>query len=185
MPVPLTTAFLTELRESVACAADGFGGSDGFGVVKSNVERAPEACRSVVLVVDRAECDAARAAGMRAVALPDATGWVDEDLEGVADAIVDDPETLRLDDLTTPGAFWLNPMQPQDAEGYRVDPRTGLRENWDGYAPDLWGVSELEEADRPAEGSASGAAPAEGSQESQEAMDEARAAAILRDLDGR
>ena len=30
-------------------------------------------------------------------------------------------------DLSTPGAFWLNPSLPRDAEGYSVNPETGLR----------------------------------------------------------
>lgn len=59
-------------------------------------------------------------------------GWaVDPSLEGVADACLDslgsesDPLAVTMDDLSTPGAFWLNPPLPRDAEGNRVDPETG------------------------------------------------------------
>ena len=34
---------------------------------------------------------------------------------------------LRIDDLSTPGAYWLNPPLPRDVHGYSVDPETGLR----------------------------------------------------------
>ena len=66
---------------------------------------------------------------MRTLALPaDEGGWIDEALEGVADACLDDLSELGgLDDLSTPGAFWLNPALPRDAEGYRVDEKTGER----------------------------------------------------------
>ena len=66
---------------------------------------------------------------MRTLALPaEEGGWIDEDLEGVADACLDDLSELAngLDDLTTPGAYWLNPALPRDADGNKVDPNTGL-----------------------------------------------------------
>jgi len=34
---------------------------------------------------------------------------------------------LRVDDLSTPGAYWLNPPLPRDVHGNSVDPDTGLR----------------------------------------------------------
>ena len=79
-------------------------------------------------------------------------------IEGVADACLDDlSELASLEDLSTPGAFWLNPCMPRDAEGYSVDPRTGRRyEN---------------------NASAGGTGAADGS-------DDAAVAAILRDMQG-
>ena len=32
--------------------------------------------------------------------------------------------TGGLDDLSTPGAYWLNPCMPRDTEGFRIDPET-------------------------------------------------------------
>jgi hypothetical protein len=61
------------------------------------------------------------------------------DLEGVADAVVDDVRTLFLDDLSTPGAYWLNTMVPVAPGGGPADPdspsplpggETGGAENW-------------------------------------------------------
>jgi len=75
-----------------------------------------------------AECDGAMRAGMRTVALPtEQDGWIDETLEGVADACLDDLSELAggVDDLSTPGAFWLNPALPRDANGISCDPTTG------------------------------------------------------------
>jgi rhodanese-related sulfurtransferase len=66
---------------------------------------------------------------MRTVALPrDEGGQVAAELEGVADVCLDlvgeESAALALcvADLSTPGAYWLNPAMPRDLEGMRVDP---------------------------------------------------------------
>jgi hypothetical protein len=59
---------------------------------------------------------------MRAVGVPGADGYVLSDLEGVADAVVDDVDSLFLDDLSTPGAYWLNTMVPIAPGGGPADP---------------------------------------------------------------
>ena len=43
--------------------------------------------------------------------------FTDNDL---ADAIVDEVD-FYLDDIATPGSFWLNPPNPRDDEGNKVD----------------------------------------------------------------
>lgn len=125
---------LTELRRALNVESPGgFGGSDGFGQAPGAAfGRSPNAAWCVVLVTNLREAEAALGAGMRTIGLPRVEGdWVDEQLEGVADGIVDalgegdDALALRLCDLSTPGAFWLNPSLPRDAVGNRVDPETG------------------------------------------------------------
>ena len=44
----------------------------------------------------------------------------------MADVCIDDLTECCLDDLSTPGAFWLNPSLNRDASGNKVDPVTGL-----------------------------------------------------------
>lgn len=118
---------LTAIRHGLALAPDGFGGSDGFGAGPPPAQRAPEAAYCVCLLTEPSFCDAAIGAGMRAVALPDsASGYVDEALEGVADAVVDEVGELSVLDLSTPGSYWLNPACPRDSAGNAVDPLTGL-----------------------------------------------------------
>lgn len=69
---------------------------------------------------------------MRTIGLPpEEGGWVPDELEGMADACLDEigdggPLALSIQDLTTPGSYWLNPCLPRDAEGNSVDPETGL-----------------------------------------------------------
>ena len=69
---------------------------------------------------------------MRTVGLPPDEGEAVLDaLEGMADACLDEigeggALALSMDDLTTPGTFWLNPCLPRDADGNSVDPETGL-----------------------------------------------------------
>ena len=86
----------------------------------------------VVFCTELDECLAGRGAGMRTVGLPPEEGdWVSEDLEGMADACLDEigdsgPLALSIHDLTTPGSYWLNPCLARDADGNSVDPETGL-----------------------------------------------------------
>lgn len=129
-----TVAELSALRHSLdVVSPDGFGGSDGFGQAPGLAYgREPIACRCVVLVTTLQETAAAIGAGMRTVALPRIEGdWIDEDLDGIADVCLDalgeegDPLALRASDLTTPGAYWLNPSLPRDIHGGMVDPETG------------------------------------------------------------
>ena len=110
-------------------APNGFGGSDGFGRRPGGLGREPIAAYCVVLVTTLQQVAAALGAGMRTVALPrDEGGQVAAELEGVADVCLDlvgeesAALALRVADLSTPGAYWLNPAMPRDLEGMRVDP---------------------------------------------------------------
>ena len=76
--------------------------------------------------VSRARCTAAKLAGMRVLYLePDGMGT--SDAEDLADAIVtglgadDDWEVVTLDDIATPGSYWLNPPVGKDEAGNRVN----------------------------------------------------------------
>jgi hypothetical protein len=89
-----------------------FGGSAGFGSKLPDPSRAPMPSRCVVLATTLDQTRAARAAGMRVIC------WTDNAL---ADAVVDVVD-FGLDDIATPGSFWLNPPHPRDDDGNKVDP---------------------------------------------------------------
>ena len=92
-----------------------FGGSSGFGVKQyADPERTPLAARTVVFCQTLDQTRAARYCGMRVLCFRD---------NDLADAILDDPHSIDvyLDDIATPGSFWLNPPNPQDEEGNKVD----------------------------------------------------------------
>jgi len=97
---------------------DAFGGSSGFGRVQ-NVDppRSPLPARTVVFGRTADHSRAARFAGMRVVSLTD---------NDLADAVLFDAEAdlddLWLEDLATPGSYWLNPPHPRDELGNKVDP---------------------------------------------------------------
>lgn len=118
-------------RESSLLTPDGFGGSDGFGQRPTSdaMARPPEPQWCVALVSDPQACEGALRAGMRVIGLPpDDDQAVDPALEGVADVCLDTLTDIQsLDDLSTPGAFWLNPCMHRDGEGYAVNPQSGRR----------------------------------------------------------
>ena len=103
----------------------GFGGSSGFGTKNADPERPPLPRHCVVLCTTIEQCRAARSVGMRCLSL------VDND---IADAVVgyavekDDIDPLEgwssitMDDIATPGSFWLNVCHPRDDEGNKADP---------------------------------------------------------------
>ena len=92
--------------EAVAASVDG-------AVIKSDT-------------VSRARCTAAKLAGMRVLYL-EPEGMGTSDAEDLADAIVtglgsdDDWEVVRLDDIATPGGYWLNPPVGKDEAGNRAN----------------------------------------------------------------
>ena len=59
--------------------------------------------------------------GMRILCLEDTTTSDDDDDDFLADAIINDYQNLYLEDIATPGSFWLNPPYPRDDEGNKVD----------------------------------------------------------------
>jgi len=123
------TSEISELRRALQVDNPaGFGGTDGFTQAPGLAfgrEPLPERC--VVLVTAMQEVVAALGAGMRAVAVPRTDDdYVDSALEGVADVCLDELEEVRVEDLSTPGAYWLNPALPRDVSGNMVDPDTGV-----------------------------------------------------------
>mmetsp|Transcript_12503 Transcript_12503/g.27727 ORF Transcript_12503/g.27727 Transcript_12503/m.27727 type:complete len:427 (-) Transcript_12503:99-1379(-) len=76
--------------------------------------------------VSRARCTAGKLAGARVLYL-EHMGLGTADAEDLADAIVpglgsdDDWEVVSLDDIATPGSYWLNPPVSRDEDGNRVN----------------------------------------------------------------
>ena len=74
--------------------------------------------------ISRNQCVATQTAGMRVVYIEDEMGTCTA--ENVSDAVVetlgteDDWEMVTIDNVSTPGSFWLNMMQPKDENGDRV-----------------------------------------------------------------
>ena len=87
-----------------------FGGSAGFGAKLPDPERPPMPARTVVFCKTLDETRAARFCGMRVISLED---------NDLADAVVNSFD-FYLDDIATPGSFWLNPPHPRDDDGNKV-----------------------------------------------------------------
>ena len=103
---------LYEAVNSLFIQPRGFGGSSGFGRKAADPERSP-LFQNVVVFCDSVDaCRAARFAGARVVCKTD---------NDLADAVVDEWDHLCVDDVSTPGSYWLNPPHPKDDEGNRVD----------------------------------------------------------------
>ena len=123
----------------------GFGGSSGFGIKHSDSTRSPLPQHCVVITarssddnphnilqeetttsISRARCIASRSAGMRVMYIEDC-GLGSCTAENVSDGIVEtlgdenDWEILHLDDISTPGSFYLNMAQPRGEFGDKVD----------------------------------------------------------------
>jgi hypothetical protein len=104
---------LHEAIQSIIIQPRPFGGSAGFGSKSPDPERCPLPARTVVLCTSLDETRAARYCGMRVICF-----FNDNAL---ADAIMDDScIDFYLDDIATPGSFWLNPPHPRDDDGNRV-----------------------------------------------------------------
>lgn len=129
-----SVAFLLEAVDRARVRQRAFGGSSGFGAQPADPSlRPPEPARCVVLTagsnknsnnVTPHPIRAARACGMRVLHLGS-----DDDDEGnenplfLADYVTADGGEIDfgVDDIATPGSFWLNPPHPRDDEGNRVD----------------------------------------------------------------
>lgn len=93
-----------------------FGGSAGFGASQMmEPPRPPMPARTVVFAGHTDQTRAARAAGMRVLSL--------NANDQLSDAFVDWSEIadLWLEDIATPGSYWLNPPHPRDDLGAKVD----------------------------------------------------------------
>ena len=80
--------------------------------------------------ISRDRCIASRYAGMRAMYIEDAESRLRGEpctAEDVADGFIEslgteeDWEMVTLDDISSPGSFWLNMMQPKDPDGNTVN----------------------------------------------------------------
>ena len=111
-PAPNPYDLFTLLNQQILVQPRGFGGSSGFGRQRANPERPPLMQHVVVLCTTADQCRAARYCGTRCVSLTD-HDW--------ADAVLDSWEDMTVDDISTPGSYWLNPPQPKDDDGNRVD----------------------------------------------------------------
>lgn len=114
---------LWEAIQSIVVQPKPFGGSAGFGSKLPDPERHPMPARTVVFCESVDQTRAARFCGMRVMCFSD---------NDLADAIVDSFDNFYLDDIATPGSFWLNPPHPRDDVGDKV------------YVEDL--IDEFEEA---------------------------------------
>lgn len=101
---------LWEAIQSIVIQPRPFGGSAGFGRKLPDPERHPMPARTVVFCETVEQTRAARSCGMRVMCFRD---------NDLADAIVDAFD-FYLDDIATPGSFWLNPPHPRDDEGNTV-----------------------------------------------------------------
>lgn len=101
---------LWQAIQSVIIQPRPFGGSAGFGSKLPDPERHPMPARTVVFCETVEQTRAARFCGMRVMCFND---------NDLADAIVDEFD-FYLDDIATPGSFWLNPPHPRDDEGNKV-----------------------------------------------------------------
>jgi hypothetical protein len=111
-PVDLLSAI-----ESIAIQPRAFGGSSGFGSKPADPERFIEPKHCVVLTSTVDQTRAARSTGMRVISV--------EQSDELADAVLfQDEIDFWLDDIATPGSFWLNPPHPRDDQGNKVDPYT-------------------------------------------------------------
>lgn len=144
---------LYDAIQTITIEPKGFGGSSGFGVKKWEATRVPLPQHCVVFVcsssdkcghdgttdrsdgsgsVSRDRCIAARYCGMRVIYIED--DGVPCTAEDIADGIVNtlgtenDWEMVTIDDISTPGSFWLNMMQAKDESGYGVQTESIIKE---------------------------------------------------------
>eukprot|EP00588_Corethron_pennatum_P031398 CAMPEP_0194319150 /NCGR_PEP_ID=MMETSP0171-20130528/15633_1 /TAXON_ID=218684 /ORGANISM="Corethron pennatum, Strain L29A3" /LENGTH=315 /DNA_ID=CAMNT_0039076265 /DNA_START=256 /DNA_END=1204 /DNA_ORIENTATION=- len=145
-------AALYDAVNSVSILPKGFGGADGFGVKNWEAARAPLPQHCVVFVcgdsdgnrsgvldrsdgsgsISRDRCIAARYAGMRSIYIESEGRPCTAD--DVADGVVgslgteEDWEIVTLDDVSSPGSFWVNMMLAKDLDGMGVNTETVIEE---------------------------------------------------------
>lgn len=111
LEMPPNPRSLYSAIESITIQPQGFGGSSGFGRKQADPERPPMPHHTVVFCEDIGVTRAARYCGMRVLSFED---------NDLADAIVDEYD-FYLEDIATPGSFWLNPPYSRDDDGNKVD----------------------------------------------------------------
>jgi hypothetical protein len=143
-------AALLDAIHTIKIEPKGFGGSSGFGVKHSESKRSPLPQHCVVFVssssnskdeqtniyriddgsgsLSRDRCIASRLAGMRSIYIEDEPFSCSA--EDVCDGIVqsygtkEDWSMVTIDDISTPGSFWLNMAQAKDEQGFKVDSKS-------------------------------------------------------------
>lgn len=119
---------LCQALESLQIQPRPFGGSSGFGAQqRADPIRSPLSSRTVVFTSTVDQTRAARLAGTRVIRIDNSSSGANTDDDHLADAVVADFEGIWLEDIATPGSFWLNPPQPRDDEGNRVDPEQVIK----------------------------------------------------------
>lgn len=104
---------LWDAVQSTSIQPKGFGGSSGFGSKLPEPERNPLQKHVVVLANTIDQCRAARFFGARVMSLED---------NDLADGVVGEWSEIGIDDISTPGSYWLNPpFGPKDDVGNKVD----------------------------------------------------------------
>lgn len=165
-PSPLA---LLDALDDITIEPRGFGGSSGFGTKLADPPRSPLPKHCVVFtcgVKGRDRCIAARRAGMRVIFIEKKFG--DCDADDVVDGVITSFEEIYfIDDIATPGSFWLNPPSPRDENGDRIDPYI---------------IAEQIKRNRKRNSNKSNEAEADGDLSIKE-MDEGEMARILADLD--
>jgi hypothetical protein len=107
-----------EAIHSIEIQPQPFGGSSGFSArLLCDPPRTPLPARVVVFCSTFQQTQAARTAGTRVISCTD---------NALADAVMANVADLWLEDIATPGSFWLNPPHPKDDHGNRVDIETLL-----------------------------------------------------------
>ena len=125
-------AALIDAISSIVINPRGFGGSSGFASSQHiDPQRNPLPPHTVVFVSSLSShhfnrCLASWYAGMRVLLIADSNNNQEDDVP--ADAIIDetlgtdqDWSMITLDDVSTPGSFWLNMAQPRGQNGDRID----------------------------------------------------------------
>jgi hypothetical protein len=109
---------LLDVMDSLVVQPRPFGGSGGFGSGLAGPPRPPEPRHTVVLTSTVQQTRAARACGMRVISVTAS--------DPLADAVLLEEDNDRIDfgvdDIATPGSYWLNPPHPRDDRGNAVDP---------------------------------------------------------------
>lgn len=127
-PPPNPRALL-EAIEATTVQPKGFGGSSGFGTKLAEPERTPLAHHVVVCARTEDQCRAARFFGARVMSLED---------NDIADGVLFEWSEIGVDDISTPGSYWLNPPPGgRDDEGNKVDDIYALMESFETKEPSI------------------------------------------------
>lgn len=142
---------LQDARASIEIVPESFGGGmGGAGGTRDRQmpAREPLPARCVVIAPSREAAIAGRSAGMRVLGL---CSEAEVTLDGAADVLFDelddDWDAVTLDDLYTPGSYWVNPPSPRTVDGRHADPWTGEVVTYDMSGGVVSSIAEEEDDD--------------------------------------